>query len=55
MPTAANSARPKLQRMKLGRAGAKLVNRVQSLMLTGKEDRSGEMNVEEADDEEEEV
>jgi len=53
MPTAANSARPKLQRMKLDRAAAKLVNRVQSLILTGREDRSSELNVEDADDEDE--
>jgi hypothetical protein len=53
MPAAANSSRPKIERMKLDRPTAKLVNNVQALMLTGKEDTSGEVNPEGADDEDE--
>lgn len=40
MPTA-NSSRPKFQRKKLDRTIAKLLNDVQSRMLTGMENRSG--------------
>jgi hypothetical protein len=53
MPTAANSSRPKIQRMKVDRDLAKLVNDIQALMLTGKEDSSEEPNPEETDDESE--
>jgi hypothetical protein len=53
MPTAANSSRPKIKRMGLDRRAAKLVNNVQALMLTGKEDTSGEANPEDTDDEDE--
>jgi hypothetical protein len=53
MPTAANSSRPKIPRMPLDRNAARLLNTVQALMLTGKEDTSGEANPESADDEEE--
>lgn len=48
MPTA-NSARPKLQRKKLDRSIAGLLNDIQSRMLTGK---AGETAPEEADEEE---
>jgi hypothetical protein len=41
MPTA-NSAQPRFERKKLDRRAAKLLNKVQALMLTGKEDTSGE-------------
>jgi len=40
MPTAGNSARPKILRMPLDRKAAKLLNKVQALMLTGREDTS---------------
>jgi|SRR5579863_24781 len=53
MPTAANGARPKIQRMKVDRELAKLVNDIQALMLTGKEDASEEPNPEATDDENE--
>jgi len=53
MPTAANSSRPKIERMKLNRQAAKLVNNVQALMLTGQKDTSGEVNPEDTDDEDE--
>lgn len=53
MPSAANSSKPKFERMKLDRQTAKLVNEVQALTLTGKEDRSGEVSPEETDDEDE--
>ena len=53
MPTA-NSSRPKFKRKKLDRAAARLLNDVQALMLTGKEDSSGLSNPESTDDEEDE-
>ena len=53
MPTAANGARPKIPRMPLDRGAAKLLNTVQALMLTGREDNSGEVSPEDADDEDE--
>jgi hypothetical protein len=53
MPTAANGMRPKLDRMKVDRPAARLINRVQALMLTGKEDTSGEANPELTDKEDE--
>jgi len=46
MPTA-NSSQPKFQRKKLDRRAARLLNNVQALMLTGKEDTSGEAKPEE--------
>jgi hypothetical protein len=46
MPTA-NSSQPKFQRKKLDRRAARLLNNVQALMLTGKEDTSGESKPEE--------
>jgi len=52
MPTA-NSSRPKFLRKTLDRRAAKLLNNVQALMLTGREDRSGEERPEVTDDEEE--
>jgi hypothetical protein len=52
MPTAANSSRPKIQRMKVDRDLAKLINDIQALMLTGKEDSGGETSPELDDDEE---
>lgn len=52
MPTAANGARPKIPRMPLDRAAAKLLNTVQALMLTGRGDSSGESTPEGTDDEE---
>jgi hypothetical protein len=51
MPTAANSSKPKFERMKLDHETAKLVNDIQALTLTGKKDTSGEEKPEEADDE----
>ncbi len=51
MPTAANSSRPKIPRVVLTRQAAKLLNDVQALMLTGKNDTSGEANPEELVDE----
>lgn len=51
MPTAANGARPKIPRMPLDRAAAKLLNTVQALMLTGRGDTSGESTPEGTDDE----
>jgi hypothetical protein len=53
MPTAANSSRPKIPRTKIDRDAAKLLNKIQSLMLTGKEDTSGEKKPEESVEEEE--
>lgn len=46
MPTA-NSSRPKFERKNLDRRAAELLNNVQALMLTGKEDTSGESRPEE--------
>jgi hypothetical protein len=51
MPTAANSSRPKLDRMTLDRRAAKLLNDVQALILTGRDDASGESNPEQIADE----
>jgi len=48
MPTAANSSKPKIPRMPLDRTGAKLLNDIQALMLTGRGDSSGEAQPEEA-------
>lgn len=50
MPTA-NSSRPKFERRTLDRRAAQLLNNVQALMLTGKEDTSGESKPEEMADE----
>jgi hypothetical protein len=50
MPTA-NSSRPKFARKTLDRQAARLLNNVQALMLTGKEDASGESSPEEMVDE----
>jgi len=47
MPTAANSSNPKIPRMRLDRDGAKLLNDIQALMLTGRGDTSGETQPEE--------
>jgi hypothetical protein len=46
MPTA-NSSEPKFQRKKLDPRAARLLSNVQALMLTGKEDTSGESKPEE--------
>jgi hypothetical protein len=51
MPTA-NSSRPKFERKKLDPKAAKLLNNIQALMLTGKEDTSGERHPEDTEDEE---
>jgi hypothetical protein len=51
MPTAANSSRPKIPPMRLGRDAARLLNNVQALMLTGEGDTSGEAKPEEIADE----
>jgi hypothetical protein len=51
MPTA-NSSRPKFDRKMLDRQAAKLLNNVQALMLTGRDDSSGESNPESMDEEE---
>jgi hypothetical protein len=49
MPTA-NSSKPKFERKNLDRETARLLNNVQALMLTGKEDTSGESKPEEPED-----
>lgn len=41
MPAAANSARPKIPRVPLDAGEARLFNKVQAFILTGKEDASG--------------
>ena len=51
MPTA-NSSRPKLERRRLGRGAAAMLNRLQALMLTGTKDQSGESDPESGEDEE---
>ena len=51
MPPAANSSRPKIPPLRLGRDGARLLNNVQALMLTGEGDTSGETKPEEMADE----
>jgi hypothetical protein len=51
MPTA-NSSRPKFERKRLDRHAARLLNNVQALMLTGKEDSSEETSPEETGDDE---
>jgi hypothetical protein len=51
MPTAANSSKPKFERMKLDGPTARLVNDVQALMLTGQKDTSGEVSPEQTDEE----
>jgi hypothetical protein len=50
MPTA-NNSRPKFDRKKLDPKAARLLNNIQALMLTGKEDSSGESKPEEIADE----
>jgi hypothetical protein len=50
MPSAANSSKPKIPRMPLDRTGAKLLNEIQALMLTGRGDTSGESEPEEAEE-----
>jgi hypothetical protein len=50
MPTAANSANPKIPRMPLDRHAARLLNDIQALTLTGKGDTSGVEKPEEAVD-----
>lgn len=52
MPTAANGAHPKIPRMPLDRAAAKLLNTVQALTLTGRGDASGEPTPESSADDE---
>jgi hypothetical protein len=52
LPTA-NSSRPRFERKKLDPRAAKLLNNIQALMLTGKEDTSGESHPEDVEDEEE--
>src|ERR1700686_3232216 len=49
MPTA-NSSQPKIVRARLDRGAAKLINKMQALMLTGREDTSGVPNPEDAED-----
>jgi hypothetical protein len=51
MPTA-NSSRPKFDRKQLDRRAARLLNNVQALMLTGKQDSSGESQPETTDEDE---
>jgi hypothetical protein len=53
MPTA-NSSKPKFERKNLDRETARLLNNVQALMLTGKQDTSGESNPEKAEDDDDE-
>jgi len=52
MPTA-NSAKPKLERRRLDREAARMLNTLQARMLTGRDDSSGEQNPESIEDEEE--
>jgi hypothetical protein len=54
MPTA-NSSKPKFERKNLDRETARLLNNVQALMLTGKEDTSGESNPEQAEDDDDDA
>jgi GIY-YIG catalytic domain len=54
MPTA-NSSKPKFERKNLDRETARLLNNVQALMLTGKEDTSGESKPEEAEDDDDDA
>ena len=42
-----------IERMKVDRRTARLINNIQALMLTGREDTSGEVNPEATDDDEE--
>jgi hypothetical protein len=49
MPTA-NSSQPKFVRARLNRRAAKLINDMQALMLTGRQDSSGVQNPEELED-----
>ncbi len=49
MPTA-NSSQPKFVKARLDRGAAKLINKMQALMLTGREDTSGVPNPEDAED-----
>ncbi len=55
MPTAANSARPHIERMPLKREDARLFNRIQALMLTGEKDASGEPKPEDTADDDEDA
>ncbi len=50
MPTA-NSSTPKITKVRLKSDAAKLLNNIQALMLTGKEDTSGVSHPERSDDE----
>jgi hypothetical protein len=52
MPTA-NSAHPKLPRRKLDRDAARLLNDIQALILTGRQDASGETTPDITEDDEE--
>ena len=49
MPTA-NSSRPKLDRKRVGKQEAKMLNRLQARMLNGAEDQSGEPHPEATDE-----
>ena len=51
MPTA-NSATPKIPKVRLKPDAAKLLNNIQALMLTGERDNSGVAHPEQADDDE---
>lgn len=51
MPTA-NSSTPKIRKIRLSRDAAKLLNNIQALMLTGKEDTSGVSHPEQDEDDE---
>lgn len=53
MPTA-NSSHPKLPRKMLDRHAAKLLNEIQALILTGRQDRSGEVSPETTEEDDEE-
>lgn len=54
MPTAANSARPKIQRMKMDRDLARLINGIQAFMLSGQKGSGGDSKPEEFEEEDEE-
>ena len=54
MPTATNSSRPKIERMRVDRDLAKLVNEIQAFTLTGEKNSIQEHNPEEVGDDEEE-
>lgn len=51
MPTA-NGAKPRFPKKRIGREAARILNDIQSMMLTGRKDQSGETNPETVTDDE---